>query len=117
MKIYQGEPLTFILRMPEVNGNKEGFIPRAALIVEQLRGSGCMCNSGLIQGCHNVVAQWDDIAIVDGMAVFSLSTEQSQKLASGLYSLEIALRNVVDKNDIKGSVKNAIEIQKSYTNE
>lgn len=117
MKIYQGEPLTFILRMPEINGNTEGFVPRAALIVEQIRGNGCACGNGANRQCHEVVAEWDDIEIVDGLAIFSLSTEKSQDLVAGLYSLEIAMRNKSDNNDMKGKIKYAIEVQSSYLNE
>lgn len=116
MKIYQGEPLTFILKIPEINGNKEGFTPRAALIIEQIRGNGCVCN-GTNPQCHEVVVEWDNIEIADGLAIFSLPTEKSQDLVSGLYSLEIAMRNKSDNNDMKGKIKYAIEVQSSYTNE
>lgn len=107
IEILQGETLAFAL-----SGESEGFAKyevRAAL-----RPSGtsfrrdCTCGSALLS--------WDNIDIVDGTAVWYLTTEQSAALPVGKYSMEVALRHKDSKQDIKDSTQSAIiEVKQSYT--
>lgn len=115
MKIYQGESLTYTLEVLPSEDEKESidnYIPRAVLV----------CEGGYMRDCYSrcnregmVVVRWDAIDIIDGIAVFELTTEQTEALEPGTYMLEIALRNRSDAQDIKGQVQRVIEILPSYT--
>lgn len=65
--------------------------------------------------CGNATIVWEDIDIVDGSAVWNLTTEQSTTLAVGKYAMEVALRDLESGQDIKESTTTIIEIKSSYT--
>lgn len=111
MKIYQGEALTFTIEVSSGDGESmENYVPRAVLVCESGYTRDCRCD------CRGMVLlRWNDIPVMDGIAVFEMTTEQSAHLDAGLYMLEVALHNKDDEKDIKGQVKNVIEILPSYT--
>lgn len=90
------------------NSTFEGYAIRASL-----RPSGKMfhrdCN------CGKALLSWDNIEIIDGVAVWYLTTEQSASLPEGEYAMEIALRDVGTSQDIKATTIGFIKIVKSYT--
>ena len=65
--------------------------------------------------CDEAVLLWEDIDIVEGSAVWSLTTEQSASLAVGKYAMEVALRDITTEQDIKDSTISIIEVKQSYT--
>ena len=65
--------------------------------------------------CGEASLVWEEIDIVDGVAVWSLTTEQSASLAVGKYAMEVALRDITTEQDIKDSTISIIEVKQSYT--
>ena len=106
LTILQGETLAFAL-----SGDTEEFANykvRAAL-----RPSGNIFSRDC--ACGEAVLSWEDIDIVEGSAVWSLTTEQSASLAVGKYAMEVALRDITTEQDIKETTTNIIEVKQSYT--
>ncbi len=117
MKIYQGEPLTFTMEIISRDGEEEtidNYTPRAVLVAEQGYTRDCRCYSRQ-EVRDSVLMRWDDIEVIDGIAVFEMTSAQSSSLTAGIYMIEVALRNKSDETDIKGQVKNIIEILPSFT--
>lgn len=65
--------------------------------------------------CGEASLVWEEIDIVDGVAVWTLTTEQSASLAVGKYAMEVALRDKESAQDIKESTTTIIEVKPSYT--
>ena len=65
--------------------------------------------------CGEAVLTWEDIEVVDGKAVWLLTTEQSASLDMGKYAMEVALRDVESEQDIKESTTTIVEVKSSYT--
>lgn len=65
--------------------------------------------------CGEAPLVWEEIDIVDGVAVWTLTTEQSASLAIGKYAMEVALRDKENEQDIKESTTTIIEVKPSYT--
>lgn len=119
MKIYQGEALTFTMEVisgEEENETMDKYIPRAVLVPElgyvrdccpPYPECDCRCGDGYLR--------WNDIAVIDGIAVFEMTSEQSAHLNVGIYTLEVALRDKNNEADIKGQVRKLIEVFPSYT--
>ena len=107
IEILQGETLSFAL-----NGEENGFADykvRAALYPSTYRSFRRDCS------CGDATLVWEDIDIVDDVAVWTLTTEQSKDLAVGMYAMEIALRDIDSNEEIKESTVSIIEVKPSYT--
>ena len=66
--------------------------------------------------CGEPVFTWENIDVVEGVAVWSLTTEQSSILPIGRYAIEVALRDIETQQDVKDSTQNSIiEVKQSYT--
>lgn len=107
LSIHQGETLAFALSGEE-NGF-EGYAVRAALYPSAHYSFRRDC------ACGEATVLWDNIDIVDGKAVWSLTTEQSASLAVGKYAMEVALRDVASEQDVKDNTTTIIEVKPSYT--
>ena len=104
ISILQGETLTFALS-GEYFG---GYEVRAAL-----RPSGASFRRDCT--CGDAVFAWDNIEIMDGAAVWSLTSEQSATLPAGRYAMEVALKDIATGEYIKEVTTNIIEVKQSYT--
>lgn len=109
VEILQGETLTMALA-PKVVGESslDGFAVHAAL--RPAFGSfrrDCTCG--------DAVLLWDNIEVVDGAAVWMLTSEQSSNLPVGKYAMEVALMDVATGEYIKEVTANIIEVKQSYT--
>lgn len=100
--IYQGETLAFTLSGDDLSD----YEVRAAL-----RPSGASFRRDCT--CGKAIILWENIDIVGGNAVWSLTTEQSNNLPTGKYAVEVALRYADE--DIKESTIAIIEVIQSYT--
>ena len=87
----------------------EGYAVRAALYPSAHYSFRRDC------ACGEATVLWDNIDIVDGKAVWSLTTEQSASLAVGKYAMEVALRDVASEQDVKDNTTTIIEVKPSYT--
>ena len=104
IEILQGETLSFVLDGADLTG----YEVRAAL-----RPSGTSFRRDC--SCGESVLSWNDIAIVDGVAVWTLTTEESATLPIGKYAVEVALRDVASQQDIKDATIDVINVKPSYT--
>lgn len=107
LSILQGETLAFTL-----DGDKEEFANykvRAALYSSANFSFRRDC------ACGEASVAWEDIDIVEGQAVWSLTTEQSKNLAVGKYAMEVALRDINTDQDIKEGTTTIIEVKPSLT--
>lgn len=105
--LYQGETLTFSLSGEDLSG----YEVRAAL-----RPSGASFRRDCT--CGKAIVTWDskDIEIDTDTAVWVLTTEQSANIPVGKYAVEVALRDINSKQDIKETTEIAIiEVIPSYT--
>ena len=108
IEIRQGETLTFTL-----SGDKEefaGYKVRAALYpsTNNIFRRDCTCGQAVLV--------WEDIDVVEGVAAWSLTTEQSQSLPAGKYAIEVALRDIGTQQDVKEATDTTIiEVKPSYT--
>lgn len=106
IEILQGETLAFAL-----SGEPEGFAKyevRAAL-----RPSGTSFRRDCT--CGSATLSWENIDIVDGKAVWYLTSEQSASLPVGKYAMEVVLRDIDSQQDIKDSTTEIINVKISYT--
>lgn len=103
--IYQGETLTFTLSGDEF----KGYAVRAALYPSAHYSfrRDCACGESSIT--------WDNVDVIDGVAVWTLSSEQSSTLGVGKYAMEVALQDVESNQYIKESTTTIIEVKQSYT--
>ena len=115
--IYQGETLTFTLGEEElVEGTPQ--INAEALNDYEVRASLFPAGTTFRRDCTcgNAVLTWEKIDIIEGVAEWTLTTEQSASLPVGKYAIEVALRDIASKQDVKDSTKSAIiEVKPSYT--
>ena len=102
--LYQGETLTFTLSGEDLSS----YEVRAAL-----RPSGISFRRDCT--CGNATLLWEHIDIIDGKAVWYLTTEQSKNLPVGKYAVEVALRDIETQQDIKDSTIAIIDVLQSYT--
>ena len=100
IEIFQGESVTFTLSGSTTE--RQGFSIRAAL-----RPSATMRKKA--------AKIWEDIDIVDGVAVWSLTGEDTAHLPLGKYAIEVALRDVNTQQDIKDITTYILSIKDSYT--
>jgi hypothetical protein len=108
IEILQGETLSFVLGSEELTENLDGYEVRASL-----RPSGTSFRRDC--SCGNAILSWERIDIVDGKAVWTLTTEQSASLPAGKYAIEVALRDIASQQDIKDSTIDIINVKTSYT--
>ena len=107
IEIYQGETVTFALSGD--NSELQGFKARAAL-----RPSTTVH----YRDAHRVAysAQtWNNIDIVDGIAVWSLTSEESERLPVGIYAIEIALTDISTQQEVKEKTIEILKVKQSYT--
>lgn len=107
INIYQGETVTFALSGD--SSELQGFKVYAALrpsTTVHYRDARCASRS---------ILSWDDIDIVDGNAVWSLTSEESERLPVGQYAIEIALQDVNSLQVIKEKTVEILNVQQSYT--
>ena len=104
IEILQGETLSFVLDGDDLSQ----YEVRAAL-----RPSGNSFRRDC--SCGESVLSWNDIAIVDGVAAWTLTTEESATLPVGKYAVEVALRDVASQQDIKDATIDIINVKPSYT--
>jgi hypothetical protein len=104
IEILQGETLSFVLDGEDLTN----YEVRAAL-----RPSGTSFRRDC--SCGESVLSWDDIAIVGGVAAWTLTTEQSATLPIGKYAMEVALRDISTGDDIKDATIDIINVKPSYT--
>lgn len=109
VEILQGETLTMALAPKTIGESSlDGFAVRAAL--RPAFGSfrrDCTCG--------DAVLLWEDIEVVDGVAVWVLTSEQSNKLSVGKYAMEVALMDITTGEFIKDATSDIIEVKQSYT--
>lgn len=108
IEILQGETLSFVLGSEVATENLDGYEVRASL-----RPSGTSFRRDCL--CGNAILSWERIDIVDGKAVWTLTTEQSASLPVGKYAIEVALRDIDSQQDIKDSTIEIINVKTSYT--
>ena len=65
--------------------------------------------------CGNAILSWERIDIVDGKAVWTLTTEQSASLPVGKYAIEVALHHIASQQDVKDATIDIINVKTSYT--
>ena len=92
IEILQGETLSFVLDGEDLTK----YQVRAAL-----RPSGTSFRRDCT--CGNATLSWEHIDIVDDKAVWYLTSEQSASLPVGKYAMEIALRDIESREEIKDS--------------
>ena len=107
IEILQGETLSFAL-----DGEENGFADykvRVALYptLQHTFRRDCSCGEAILV--------WEDVDIVDGNAVWVLTTEQSKGLAVNKYAMEIALHDIESGEEIKESTASIIEVKQSFT--
>lgn len=108
IEILQGETLAFALGSDDLTNDLDGYEVRAAL-----RPSGTSFRRDCT--CGSATLSWEHIDIVDGKAVWYLTSEQSASLPVGKYAMEVALRDVASQQDIKDSTIEIINVKTSYT--
>ena len=116
ISIYQGETLTFTLceeelveATPQINAEAlDGYEVRASLFP-----AGTTFRRDCT--CGNAVLTWEKIDIIEGVAEWTLTTEQSKSLPVGKYAMEVALRDIESQQDIKDSTIEIINVKTSYT--
>ena len=104
IEILQGETLSFVLDGEDLSN----YEVRAAL-----RPSGTSFRRDC--SCGESVLSWDDINVKDGVAAWTLTTEQSASLSIGKYAMEVALRDISTGDDIKDATIDIINVKPSYT--
>lgn len=106
IEILQGETLAFAL-----SGEPEGFAKYE--VRASLRPSGTSFRRDCT--CGSATLSWEHIDIVDGKAVWYLTSEQSASLPVGKYAMEVALRDIESREDVKDSTIEIINVKTSYT--
>ncbi len=105
IEILQGETLTFTL---EGEGLAD-YEVRAAL-----RTSGHTFRRDC--SCGDAIISWRNIDVKEGVAVWTLTTEQSATLPEGKYTIEVALRDIASGEDVKDDIPtDIIKVKQSYT--
>ena len=104
IEILQGETLSFVLDGEDLSQ----YEVRAAL-----RPSGTSFRRDC--SCGESVLSWNDIAIEEGVAKWTLTTKESATLPIGKYAVEVALRDVASQQDIKDATIDIINVKPSYT--
>lgn len=104
IEILQGETLSFVLDGEDLTN----YEVRAAL-----RPSGTSFRRDC--SCGESVLSWNNINVEDGVAAWTLTTEESAALPVGKYAMEVALRDVASQQDIKDSTIDIINVKPSYT--
>lgn len=104
IEILQGETLSFVLDDEDLSQ----YEVRAAL-----RPSGNSFRRDC--SCGESVFSWDDIKVKNGVAAWTLTTEQSASLPIGKYAMEVALRDISTGDDIKDATIDIINVKPSYT--
>lgn len=105
IEILQGETLSFALEGEGLSG----YNVRVAL-----RPSGYAFRRDC--SCGEAIVLWDNINIVNDIAVWTLSTEQSEVLPVGQYTIEVALRDKESGEDVKEDIPtDIIKVKQSYT--
>ena len=108
IEILQGEALAFAFGSDDITYDLDGYEVRAAL-----RTSGTSFRRDCT--CGSATLLWEHIDIVDGKAVWYLTSEQSASLPVGKYAMEVALRDIDSQQDIKDSTIEIINVKTSYT--
>lgn len=104
IEILQGETLSFVLDGEDLSQ----YEVRAAL-----RPSGNSFRRDC--SCGESVLSWNDINVEEGVAAWTLTTEQSATLPIGKYAVEVALRDISTRDDIKDATIDVINVKPSYT--
>lgn len=104
IEILQGETLSFVLDGEDLSN----YEVRAAL-----RPSGTSFRRDCT--CGSATLSWEHIDIRDGKAVWYLTSEQSASLPVGKYAMEVALRDIESREDLKDSTIEIINVKNSYT--
>lgn len=104
IEILQGETLSFVLDGEDLSQ----YEVRASL-----RPSGTSFRRDCT--CGSATLSWENIDIIDGKAVWYLTSEQSASLPVGKYAIEVALRDIDSRQDIKDSTIEIINVKTSYT--
>lgn len=94
-----------------LSGEPEGFAKYE--VRASLRPSGTSFRRDCT--CGNAILSWEHIDIVDGVAVWYLTSEQSASLPVGKYAMEVALKDIATEATIKESTIDIIEVEQSYT--
>lgn len=117
IEILQGETLTFTLSKEElVDGVTQ--INAEALNDYEVRASLYSAGTTFRRDCTcgKAMLTWENIAIEEGVAAWTLTTEQSKNLPVGKYAIEVALRDIETQQDVKDATKTTIiEVKQSYT--
>lgn len=104
ISILQGETLSFAL-----SGDELATYEVHAALRPSIKSFRRDCS------CGAAICKWDKIDIVDGVAVWTLTSEQSAVLSVGQYAMEVSLKDIATEATIKESTIDIIEVEQSYT--
>lgn len=108
MKIYQGEGVPMALSPKEGIEDLSAYDIDVALVADNQRGC---CNRLQRQAA---VVYWNKIPIIDNVAHFSLTQEQTTDLAPGLYFFEVALYPKNSDHPMKTQTINILEVLPTF---